>query len=166
MASCGREATAAEAGAEAERLFESGLSCAESVVLALARRQGIESDLLPAIATGFCAGVARTGGMCGAVSGAVMAIGLANGRRRAGDNHEANYACVQALVAAFATDFGSTACPELLGVDIGAAEGRQAFRERGLIERCHGYTRRAAELAAEIIAQGAVTSGRPDGASA
>ena len=61
-------------------LWDSGLYCAESVLLAVAESLGIRSDIIPRIATGFCGGVSDSGGMCGAVSGAIMAIGLAAGR--------------------------------------------------------------------------------------
>ena len=44
-------------------LFDSGYYCAESVLLAIAENQGIQSDLIPKIATGFCSGISRTCGM-------------------------------------------------------------------------------------------------------
>ena len=50
------------------------------MLLSAAEHQGIESDLIPKIATGFCSGVAQTGGMCGAYSGAVMALSMVHGR--------------------------------------------------------------------------------------
>jgi C_GCAxxG_C_C family probable redox protein len=53
-------------------LFTSGYFCAESVLMAIAESQGIQSDLIPKIATGFCSGIARTGSICGAVCGAIM----------------------------------------------------------------------------------------------
>jgi hypothetical protein len=46
-------------------LFTSGYFYAESVLLAIAESRGIQSDLIPRRATGFCSGIARTGGMCG-----------------------------------------------------------------------------------------------------
>lgn len=61
----------------AEESFASRLYCAESVVLALAKVQGIDSELLPKAATAFCSGMARTCGTCGALSGAIMRVGLA-----------------------------------------------------------------------------------------
>jgi amino-acid N-acetyltransferase len=131
--------------------MDAGWFCAESVVAELAHRQGIESDLLPAIATGFCGGVSRRDGMCGAVSGAVMAIGLVNGRKNAKDSRESTYAAVQALVDGFAKEFGSANCSELLGLRLGTDDGRAEFRARGLMRRCRGFTCRAAEMAAEII---------------
>jgi len=89
---------ASEAGAEAGRRLVAGWSCAESVLGAVAQRQGVDSEWLPAIATGFCAGVSRRGGMCGAVSGAAMAISMVKGRRSVGDSREPTYGAVQALV--------------------------------------------------------------------
>ena len=143
--------TPAQAGAEAGRRIDAGCACAESVVATLAERQGIHSDLIPAMATGFCGGVSRRGGMCGAVSGAVMAIGMVNGRRSAADSREPNYAATQALVDGFVKAFGSTNCLDLLGLGLDTEEGQAEFRARGLMKRCRGFTCRAAEMAAEIV---------------
>ena len=143
--------TPAQAGAEAGRRIDAGWACAESVVATLAERQGIHSDLIPAMATGFCGGVSRRGGMCGAVSGAVMAIGMVNGRRSAAVSREPNYAATQALVDGFVKAFGSTNCLDLLGLALDTDEGQAEFRARGAIQRCRGFTCRAAEMAAEIV---------------
>ena len=56
-------------------------NCCESVLLALAEYLGVESDLIPRIATGVGAGFSLNGLTCGAISGAAMAIGLKYGRR-------------------------------------------------------------------------------------
>jgi len=64
---------AAERNAE---LFEQGFCCSESVLQALAENQDIRSNLIPRIATGMCAGIARSGGICSAVSGGVLAISI------------------------------------------------------------------------------------------
>ena len=69
-----------QAPKRSRELFNSGFYCAESVLMAIAESRGIRSDLIPRIATGFCSGMARTGGQCGAVSGAMMGISLATGR--------------------------------------------------------------------------------------
>jgi C_GCAxxG_C_C family probable redox protein len=92
-------------GQAAERdreLFVSvGYYCAESVLLAIAESQGIQSHIIPRIATGFCSGMAPTCGLCGAANGAIMGIGLLNGVRAPGDRRTANYAAVQHLLAGF-----------------------------------------------------------------
>ena len=38
----------------AKQYFSSGYYCAESVLLALSKKMGIESDLIPKISTAFC----------------------------------------------------------------------------------------------------------------
>ena len=134
----------------AARLFDAGYYCAEAVLLAASRHLSIESPLIPAIATGLCSGVARTGGMCGALSGAILTLNLAFGRERPEDSVEQNYVAVQRLLDAFATRHGATQCPELLGCHLGTPEGQQQFRRDRLHQRCRSYTASAAALAVEL----------------
>jgi len=135
----------------AEDSFASGLYCAESVVLALANAQGVESDLLPRIATGFCSGMGRTCGTCGAVSGAIMGISLALGRSEADESVQPSYTAVNRLIREFGQAFGARDCHVLLGCDIATPEGKSMFREKGLSKRCTEFTGKAAEIAARII---------------
>lgn len=137
----------------AEESFASGLYCAESVVLALARAQGIESDLLPKIATAFCSGLSRTCDMCGALSGAVMGVSLALGRSEAGQSVQPVYTATQRLIREFEQEFGARNCNILLGCDLNTPEGQAMFRENRLNERCTEYTGKAAEIAARIISE-------------
>lgn len=143
--------TAANVRKSAEDAFASGLFCAESVVLALARAQGIESDLLPRAASAFCGGMSHTCGTCGAVTGAIMGIGLALGRSKAGDPIEPAYVTAQNLITEFEREFGSSECHVLLGCDLNTPQGQEMFREKGLKAQCAKYTGKAAELAARLI---------------
>jgi C_GCAxxG_C_C family probable redox protein len=142
------------AGDEAIACWRAGLFCAESVALALARRQGIETPLLPAMASGFCGGMGHTAGTCGAVTGAVMGLGLAFGRKGPRESTEPVYRAVASLVRRFTEEFGATGCCELIGCDLATPEGQRRFREAGLHRRCEVFTRRAAELAGELIDAG------------
>lgn len=137
----------------AEKSFASGLFCAESVLLALAQGQGIQSELLPKMASGFCSGMARTCGTCGAVTGAIMGLGMILGRSQAGESVEPVYAATQRFMGEFEREFGSRDCHVLLGCDLGTPEGQATFREKKLGERCAHYTGRAAEIAANILAE-------------
>jgi len=142
-----------EARRAAEDSFASGLFCAESVVLALADAQGIESDLLPKIATAFCSGMSRTCGTCGALSGAIMGISLALGRAEANQSVHSSYSAAQRLIREFEQEFGARDCHILLGCDLNTPEGQTTFREGRLGERCARYTSRATEIAACIISE-------------
>lgn len=137
----------------AEDSFESGLYCAESVVLALADAQGIESELLPKLATAFCSGMSRSCGTCGALTGAMMGLSLAYGRSDAGGSVQPSYDATRRLVREFEQEFGARDCDVLLGCDLGTPEGQAAFRQRRLGERCARYTGKAAEIAARILAE-------------
>ncbi len=135
----------------AEESFASGLFCAESVVLALAKAQGIDSELVPKIATAFCSGMGRSGGACGALTGAVMGVSLALGRSDAGGDTQPSYAAAQRLTREFEQAFGSCHCHLLLGCDLATPEGQAMFRAKRLARQCARYTGGAAEMAARII---------------
>ena len=107
--------------------------------MAVAESQGIESDLLPKIATGFCSGLARTGGICGALTGGILALNLLTGRSEPGAPVDENYALVGELIEQYEEKFGSTNCKELTGVDLGTEEGRVKFREKNQITNCLNY---------------------------
>jgi len=66
----------------AAKNFWKGFHCSEAVLIAMAEYMGINSDLIPKIATGFGGGIAGTGSVCGALIGGVMAIGIKYGRSR------------------------------------------------------------------------------------
>lgn len=138
----------------AEDLWASGFYCAESVLLAVTRAEGLDSPLLPAVASAYCSGQARTCGPCGALSGALMAVGAVLGRRSEKDTMDAVYAAAGQLIEKFEGEFGSRDCRQLLdGCDLGTPEGQVMFRERGFMERCRNFTGRTAEMAREIIAE-------------
>jgi C_GCAxxG_C_C family probable redox protein len=138
----------------AEESFAAGLYCAESVVLAIAKAQGIESELLPKAATAFCSGMARTCGTCGALTGAVMGVSLALGRSSANESVQPAYTATQRLIQEFEKDFGSRGCQDLLGgCDLNTPEGQTTFKEQKLGQRCLQITGKAAELAARVIVE-------------
>ncbi len=136
---------------KSKELFESGYLCAESVLFAMAESQGIESDLIPDIASGFCAGLSRTCGLCGAVAGAIMGIGLIKGRSVPDDPVDPTFNAVQALIQSFTEEFGSTNCQELTDCDFSCEEGREKFIEKNQREQCYIFTQKATEIAMKLV---------------
>jgi C_GCAxxG_C_C family probable redox protein len=114
---------------------------------------GIKSELIPRIATGFSGGIARSNNMCGAVSGAVMAVNLALGRDLPDDPREKDYEVVQKLLRVFEGRFGALNCGELLGCDLGTREGLEFFVANNLRQRCRGYAEEAAALAISLLGE-------------
>ena len=122
-------------------------------MLAVADNQGIESTIVPMVASGFCSGLARTAGICGAVTGAVMALGLLEGRTSPEQTMDPIYDHVQQLMDRFQEKFGSLTCGELTGVHLGTPEGQQEFKEKNQIEKCGEYVAEAVRLVYELAGE-------------
>ena len=121
-------------GLEAAALYANGCNCAQAVLAVFSEALQMDRETAIRVATGFGGGMGRSGNTCGAVTGAFMVLGLARGMRRAEDAaaKETTYALVREFSRHFTDQHATLACRELLGVDIGTAEGRQAAKERGL----------------------------------
>ncbi len=108
------------------------LLCAESVLCGVARALGVRSPLIPRMATGFCSGLSRTQGPCGAFSAGIMALGLALGRDDGRDDLDETFGPAQEFHEFFVERFGSTSCREITGCDLGSPDGVADYRARGL----------------------------------
>jgi C_GCAxxG_C_C family probable redox protein len=120
-------------------------------LLAVAEHKNFKSEVIPRIASGFCGGLAHTGGMCGAVSGGIMAIGLSQGRDVPINSNEKCYEIVQEFMKAFSTRFGEVNCQKLTGVLVGTPEGKAIFKEKGQIKQCTEYVGEAVRLVLELV---------------
>lgn len=99
--------------------FESGgLNCAESVLSALCEYWDLDAPFAPKIATAFGGGLAATRGVCGAVTGGLMAIGLKLGREQGGDRAPA-YDVAREFMEWVERDYGSRDCSDLIGMKRG-----------------------------------------------
>lgn len=147
----------AEVSRRAGELFDSGLYCAESVLKAMAEAYGLDTGVIPRIATGLCGGVSRTCGECGAVNGAILGLGLLMGRDSQEESAEDCYAAVQSFKKAFEDRFGSTNCRTLTGCDLGTDEGQRSFVDLNLKQTCSKITEQAAGLAVSAAGAKLVT---------
>lgn len=89
-------ATAGNCAEKAGTLFDGGYNCAQAVLQATTGRSDPE---LLAMAEAFGGGIGKSGCLCGAVTGGVMALGLLGKGRRNGE-----------LVARFREQFRTTCC--------------------------------------------------------
>jgi C_GCAxxG_C_C family probable redox protein len=133
---------------------EKGFLCSEAVLLALSETQNITSKIIPRIATGFGAGISRHGEVCGALSGAVMGLGLRFGRSQVSETSQdtSPYQFGQTMVNLFASRAGHVRCRDILDLDIASDEGRKKYREQNLWEsKCRELIRIATELAYDLL---------------
>jgi C_GCAxxG_C_C family probable redox protein len=86
-----------------------------------------ENDVIPRIASAFAGGIGNTGAVCGAVVGAVMAIGLKLGRADTMEEMFRNLAVAREFRRRFEAEMKSINCRELTGVDLSTEEGIKQF---------------------------------------
>lgn len=102
-------------------------NCCESVLLALMEYMGIESELIPKIATGIGAGLSLNGLTCGSISGAVMTLGIRYGRRMNNASPQIAWQKADRFIETFKERWGATSCRELTGLDVKTAEGFKEY---------------------------------------
>jgi C_GCAxxG_C_C family probable redox protein len=112
-------------------------NCTQSVLCALAEYTDLDDHNAKAVSAGFGGGL-RSGEVCGAVTGAIMAMGLTVARDGIGSKDAPIAAMTKKLVLDFREKFGTLRCDELLE----AAGGHG---------RCDEFISYCAQLAAAII---------------
>jgi C_GCAxxG_C_C family probable redox protein len=119
---------------EAKKQFEKGFSCAPAVLSTYSEQLGLEKALALKIACGFGGGIGRMGRTCGAVTGALMVIGLKHGQVNLADeeSQKRTYTLVKEFVDKFTTLHGSIECRELIGYDLSNSDERKLARDSGV----------------------------------
>ncbi len=133
----------------AGELFKSGFNCSQAVFTAF-KQDSIDEKTALKLSTIFGAGVAAQGaGVCGAVSGALMAISLKHGRENleAVDAKTKTYELGRQFMAKFEEENGSVMCEKLLGINIGTPENMQKANEAGLFKtKCYNLVLSAGKI--------------------
>lgn len=137
--------------ARIKELFDIGYFCAEAVLITMAEYCRIKSDLIPKIGTGLCAGLSGTSGMCGALSGAILAVNMILGRSSGSESKDKNYAAIQQLINIFENRSGSTNCTSLMGCHLGTEAGKITYYDENLIEKCEKYCVIAVNSAINVL---------------
>ncbi len=96
-------------------------------MLAVCQQLGVRQAVVPGIATAFGGGIGGTGSVCGALAGAVMAIGIRHGRRDPSERDARAYVLTQELRRRFEAEMGHVDCRELTGMDLSTPEGVKRF---------------------------------------
>jgi C_GCAxxG_C_C family probable redox protein len=134
--------------------FKRGFSCSQAVFSSFSEELGLDRETALKIAGGLGAGIGRTGNICGAVSGAVLAIGLKYGKARPEDNdaRDRTYVLVQQFMQEFVALHGSVNCTDLMGYDLSVPEQYgAAARKRLFATRCPGLVRDAVMILEGIL---------------
>ena len=139
---------------EAKKQFKKGFLCAPAVFSTYSEQLGLEKALALKIACGFGAGIGRMGRTCGAVTGAVMVIGLKHGQVNLADveSREKTFKLAKEFIDRFTALHGSIECRELIGYDLSNSTGLKLARESGVFQnKCPGFVYDSACILEDVL---------------
>lgn len=140
---------------KAKEYFRNKFNCSQAVFTVFGTDFGLSENDCLKIGCAFGAGMGRQQFTCGAVTGALMAIGLRYGKAL-GDSEnkkQETYLKTREFFAEFNKIYGSTICRELLnGLDINDHEDYKKITDQGLFEiLCEKYVGDAVRIVEKII---------------
>lgn len=137
---------------KANKIFqERKASCSQAIFAAYGEHLGlgkIDFDTGLKIGSAFSGGIARTGNVCGAVTGALMALGLKYGDDE--NQNKVNEVAVE-LLTEFETINGTTICRDLINHDlITEADVKQAFAN-GSFDNCPKFVEDVTKIMDKLL---------------
>ena len=138
---------------KAIKILGEKFNCTQAVLGAFAEELGMSEEQAMKVALCFSAG-ARKGEVCGAVSGAIMVLGLKYSQ--VGDDEAESkaiaYEKTNEFMERFKSENGSYICREILGCDISTEEGRVFAQENNSFkEICPRMVKSAVNILESII---------------
>jgi C_GCAxxG_C_C family probable redox protein len=126
---------------KASELYGGGLYCSQAVLGAFCEKYGVDKNLAYRISFGLNSGC-RCADICGAVSGAILVIGL-----KYGDDRTVCNLRTEEYIETFKEKNGSIICRDLLDCDISTPDGKEkAVNENLFKTRCVDMVISAAQI--------------------
>ena len=136
---------------QAVAMFEDSFNCSQAILATYGPQHGLSQLDGLRVGCGFGGGMRRAE-TCGAVTGALMVLGLRYGPKNPQDKSakETVYAHVIDFCSRFESRCGSITCRDLLGCDLSTLEGKQQAVATDLFKT---VCPKMVEAAAEILEQ-------------
>lgn len=130
-----------------EYFYNGGLNCSESTLRNLIENQVVDAPMdTVRMMTGFGGGMQR-GTTCGAVIGAVAALGWVTGRTEPDQSRAASAAAVRTFLERFEAEFGTLNCKQLRAV----YAKEHALKSDGMYRSCTVFVEKSIQLVREIL---------------
>lgn len=137
---------------EAVDFFASGLSCSQAMLTVFGEAYGLDAKMAAKLGRPLGGGIGHNALTCGALTAAVLVLGLAKDNQDEGEARKASYSCAKDLFKRFAALHGTTECKQLLGTDISSEEGWKKIQEEKLVRKvCPPFVRDAATILEELL---------------
>lgn len=135
-------------------VFKEGYSCSQAILSTYGLQLGLEREVALKVACAFGGGMGRMGKTCGAVTGALMVIGLKCGLVEVTDQKakETTYVLVREFMKRFIARNGSVECKVLLGCDLSTPEGIRYAKDKNVVSTiCPKLVQQAAEILEDLV---------------
>ncbi|MFW9906310.1 MAG: C-GCAxxG-C-C family protein [Candidatus Thorarchaeota archaeon] len=136
--------------------FQKGVNCSQAIILVYGQDLGVDRDTCLNIASVFGGGINRTGNVCGAVTGALMAIGLKY--HKVGTNKffmgieiPKSHEIGQEFTKKFEKRNGTIICREIIGLDSFTDENIEQAFKTDAFKKCMKCVQDAAEILEELL---------------
>jgi len=140
---------------KAVELFRQQFNCSQAVFTAYRKVDDLDEESALKLSTVLGAGVACTGSeMCGAASGALLAISMHFGKGdiESNDDKVKTYKLARSFMSDFELIMGSCTCETILGMNISIPENLEKAKEMKLFEtRCLDAVKAASNLLEKIL---------------
>jgi C_GCAxxG_C_C family probable redox protein len=137
---------------QAAELFSSGLNCGQSILTAFGEPLGLTREMAKILGRPLGGGMGRTGRTCGAITAAVLILGLANNDSNEEEARKAVYPKIQEFLKQFEAIHNSCECKDLLGADMSTGEGRIKIQEEKLVSQlCPAFIKDAARILEPLL---------------
>ena len=139
---------------QAVDIYKQEFTCSQAVLIVFADDFGLERDTALRIACGMGGGMGRSDHICGAVTGAIMVLGLKYGMtdpERQEDKLN-TYGKVREFIERFTSSCGSIGCTDLIGCNLSTPEGMERCKTEELSDRaCPPLVEEAVRILEEML---------------
>ncbi|MGO9120674.1 MAG: C-GCAxxG-C-C family protein [Desulfomonilaceae bacterium] len=123
-------------------LFSTGLNCSQAILTVFGESLGLDAEMAAKLGRPLGGGMGHLAKTCGAVTAAVLILGMAKDHQDEGKARKASHSFVQDLFRHFTDAHGTTECKELLGADMSTEEGLKKVQEEKLVRKvCPAFVR-------------------------
>ncbi|MBD3341678.1 MAG: hypothetical protein GF353_21415 [Candidatus Lokiarchaeota archaeon] len=139
---------------KAVECFNQGFRCSQAILSTYGVRYDLDSKMALKLASPFGAGIGSSGQICGAISGAIMVLGLHYGNDKVSQikKKEKAYSVTREFISEFKSNYKTVQCKELLNCDLSTIEGRTRAIKEGLFRNlCPKFVRSACQILEKFL---------------
>jgi C_GCAxxG_C_C family probable redox protein len=139
--------------AKALTLFHDHYNCGQAILMAFGPAYGLPPKIAEKLGRPLGSGMGGKGFICGAVSAAVLILGLAQPEKSERHAKKEVYRAVREMMARFEARHGSIQCGNLLGVDLNTRLGPTKMKLSGFYQKkaCPSFVLAVAEILEELL---------------